>query len=169
MVLLTCSYRGQEFVRVGYYVNNEYDDEALKAEPPATPIIEKLVRNILADKPRVTRFPIKWDRVDELETPPPQVDAEMAGSDAESDGSVVDDDEDDNDFAAMEEDENGERDLMSEDMDEQTVRSRTQDRSIGHAAESPEHQSIIPSDCVFQVDTFKAAANPSAPPTAPFC
>lgn len=26
VVLLTCSYRGHEFIRVGYYVNNEYND-----------------------------------------------------------------------------------------------------------------------------------------------
>lgn len=69
VVLITCSYRGQEFVRVGYYVNNEYEEEQLKVEPPPQPIIEKLVRNILADKPRVTRFPIKWDAVDELVVP----------------------------------------------------------------------------------------------------
>jgi hypothetical protein len=25
VILLTCSYDGREFVRVGYYVNNEYD------------------------------------------------------------------------------------------------------------------------------------------------
>lgn len=33
----------QEFVRVGYYVNNEYPEEetALRAEPPKAPIIEK--------------------------------------------------------------------------------------------------------------------------------
>ena len=47
-------------MRVGYYVNNEYIDEALNAEPPAKPMIEKIRRNILAEKPRVTRFAIKW-------------------------------------------------------------------------------------------------------------
>ena len=26
VVLLTCSYRGQKFVRVGYFINNEYND-----------------------------------------------------------------------------------------------------------------------------------------------
>lgn len=60
MVLLSCSYDDREFVRVGYYVNNEYVDEALNADPPAKPIIEKVRRNILAEKPRVTRFAIKW-------------------------------------------------------------------------------------------------------------
>lgn len=60
VILLTCSYDGREFVRVGYYVNNEYDSEELQNEPPAKPIIERVRRNILAEKPRVTRFAIKW-------------------------------------------------------------------------------------------------------------
>jgi histone chaperone ASF1 len=41
-------------------VNNEYTDEALAMEPPAKPVIEKVQRQILAEKPRVTRFQIKW-------------------------------------------------------------------------------------------------------------
>lgn len=60
VILLTCSYDGREFVRVGYYVNNEYDSEELNAEPPAKPLIEHVRRNVLAEKPRVTRFAIKW-------------------------------------------------------------------------------------------------------------
>lgn len=60
VVLLTCAYDGREFVRVGYYVNNEYDSEELNAEPPTKPIIERVRRNVLAEKPRVTRFAIKW-------------------------------------------------------------------------------------------------------------
>jgi len=60
VILLTCSYDGREFVRVGYYVNNEYDSEELAADPPAKPQIEHIQRNVLAEKPRVTRFAIKW-------------------------------------------------------------------------------------------------------------
>ena len=60
VVLLSCAYDDREFVRVGYYVNNEYGDEALANDPPAKPIIDKVQRNILAEKPRVTRFAIKW-------------------------------------------------------------------------------------------------------------
>ncbi|ORX94319.1 histone chaperone ASF1A-like protein [Basidiobolus meristosporus CBS 931.73] len=58
VILLTCSYREREFVRVGYYVNNEYMDEELKENPPEKIEFDKLYRNILAEKPRVTRFPI---------------------------------------------------------------------------------------------------------------
>ena len=37
VVLLTCSYRTKEFIRVGYYVNNEYNEPELKENPPTTP------------------------------------------------------------------------------------------------------------------------------------
>ena len=60
VLLLTCSYMGQEFIRVGYYVNNDYDDEQLREEPPPTVLIDRVQRNILADKPRVTKFPINF-------------------------------------------------------------------------------------------------------------
>ncbi|MBA0741863.1 hypothetical protein Gogos_014984 [Gossypium gossypioides] len=60
VLLLTCSYLGQEFIRVGYYVNNDYDDEQLREEPPPKVLIEKVQRNILSDKPRVTKFPINF-------------------------------------------------------------------------------------------------------------
>lgn len=61
VVLLICSYRDQEFIRVGYYVNNEYETEELRLQPPSPIDFDKIQRNILADKPRVTRIPIKWD------------------------------------------------------------------------------------------------------------
>ena len=51
---------GQEFIRVGYYVNNDYDDEQLREEPPPKVLVERIQRNILADKPRVTKFPINF-------------------------------------------------------------------------------------------------------------
>lgn len=58
VLLLTCSYMGQEFIRVGYYVRNEYADEQLREEPPTKLLIDRVQRNILSDKPRVTKFPI---------------------------------------------------------------------------------------------------------------
>lgn len=90
VVLLTCSYRGQEFVRVGYFINNEYSDPELRENPPPTPQFDKVAemlswcpsksnsfphlrfsmmcfsfaqvtRNILGTEPRVTRFKINWD------------------------------------------------------------------------------------------------------------
>ncbi|OLL23876.1 Histone chaperone ASF1 [Neolecta irregularis DAH-3] len=60
VILLTCTYDEREFVRIGYYVNNEYESEELRENPPEKPILEKMQRNILAEKPRVTRVNIKW-------------------------------------------------------------------------------------------------------------
>ena len=61
VVLLTCSYKDKEFLRVGYYVNVDYTDEELCLDPPEHPLIHKLYRNILAASPRVTRVQIPWD------------------------------------------------------------------------------------------------------------
>ncbi|XP_046849891.1 histone chaperone ASF1-like [Xenia sp. Carnegie-2017] len=63
VLLLTCSYRKQEFVRIGYYVNNEYTDAELKENPPDKTDFQKLQRNILDSEPRVTKFKIEWDNV----------------------------------------------------------------------------------------------------------
>lgn len=61
VILLTCSFRNQEFIRVGYYVSNAYEDPEKMENPPSPPELHNLRRHILADKPRVTRFDIKWD------------------------------------------------------------------------------------------------------------
>ena len=42
VVLLTCAYKGNEFARVGYYVNNEYTDPEMAETPPAIPVFEKV-------------------------------------------------------------------------------------------------------------------------------
>lgn len=83
VILLTALYDGREFVRVGYYVNNEYTEEELAANPPARPVIEKVRRNVLAAKPRVTRFAIKWDSEESAppEFPPDQPEADAAEDD----------------------------------------------------------------------------------------
>ena len=60
MLILSCSYLDKEFVRIGYYVDNNYMEEEMRETPPEPIQFDKLIRNILADKPRVTRFPIKW-------------------------------------------------------------------------------------------------------------
>ncbi|KAI9654712.1 MAG: Histone chaperone asf1 [Alyxoria varia] len=92
VVLLSCSYDEREFVRVGYYVNNEYTDETLQADPPAKPVVEKVRRNILAEKPRVTRFAIKWDSEESApaEYPPDQPDVDAAEDDEAAYGAEED-------------------------------------------------------------------------------
>lgn len=60
-IILTCSYRDQEFFRIGYYVNNLYNDPELMENLPSEPCIEKIQRTILTDKPRISRFHINWE------------------------------------------------------------------------------------------------------------
>jgi histone chaperone ASF1 len=63
VMMVTCSYLDQEFIRIGYYVNNApaegYDPE----NPPVNVDIATVMRNILADQPRVTRIPINWNGI----------------------------------------------------------------------------------------------------------
>ncbi|OCH90883.1 anti-silence-domain-containing protein [Obba rivulosa] len=59
-LILTGSYKDQEFVRVGYYQNTEYDNEEMNEAQPEPIRFDRLVRDI-NQKPRVTRFQIKWD------------------------------------------------------------------------------------------------------------
>jgi histone chaperone ASF1 len=58
-LILTGSYKDQEFVRVGYYQNTEYDNEEMKEALPKPIVFKRLTRDI-STKPRVTRFQIKW-------------------------------------------------------------------------------------------------------------
>ena len=60
-IMLTVSYKDREFIRVGYFVSNEYPDPEMRENPPPQPKVELLNRNILSDKPRVTRWQIEWD------------------------------------------------------------------------------------------------------------
>jgi len=61
VVLITASYREQEFVRVGYYVTNEYEEIEMRENPPSEPQFAKLIRTIAANEPRVTKFKINWE------------------------------------------------------------------------------------------------------------
>ncbi|KAK4303682.1 hypothetical protein Pmani_024325 [Petrolisthes manimaculis] len=84
VVLLTCGYKGQEFVRVGYYVNNSYTDSELQENPPDTPQFDKLQRNILGTQPRVTKFKIDWDDAKDSENIPPAENATDGASMSQS-------------------------------------------------------------------------------------
>lgn len=64
-VLVTCSYNQQEFFRVGYYVNNYYENPELAENPPERPLLDQLTRHILVEKPRVTKFQIQWEPTQE--------------------------------------------------------------------------------------------------------
>jgi len=114
VILLTCAYDGREFVRVGYYVNNEYDSEELNADPPAKPLLDRVRRNILAEKPRVTRFAIKWDSDASApaEFPPEQPEADLV-ADGDEYGVEEVDEEEEEELAEAAGVENG--DAMAED------------------------------------------------------
>ena len=56
VLILSCFYEEKELCRVGYYVTNAYEDEALIENPPDEPQFDLLHRSIDVDHPRVTRF-----------------------------------------------------------------------------------------------------------------
>jgi histone chaperone ASF1 len=60
-IILCCTYNNQEFFRCGYYLNNIYDNEEMNLNPPEKIQIEHIIRSLLAEKPRITRFDIDWD------------------------------------------------------------------------------------------------------------
>ena len=73
VVLVTCLYRNREFVRVGYYVNNALEGHDPESGSPPLPVdVSQVTRQILADKPRVTKFPIPWGDDDAEGTAVPQ-------------------------------------------------------------------------------------------------
>lgn len=85
---LSCDYLEQEFVSVGYYVENDYDDPLMKEIPPSKPDYGQIMRTILAEKPIVTVFSIQWDtdRTPLWGHPPPQPDADAEKNDEASYG-----------------------------------------------------------------------------------
>eukprot|EP00993_Chasmostoma_nieuportense_P002403 NODE_3200_length_1012_cov_55.645198_g3055_i0.p1 GENE.NODE_3200_length_1012_cov_55.645198_g3055_i0~~NODE_3200_length_1012_cov_55.645198_g3055_i0.p1 ORF type:complete len:166 (+),score=30.05 NODE_3200_length_1012_cov_55.645198_g3055_i0:118-615(+) len=60
VILLICTYKEQEFIRVGYYVNNDYPTEEERESPPEKVDIQRVVRNVLVEQPRVTTHSIEW-------------------------------------------------------------------------------------------------------------
>lgn len=128
VILLSCAYLNQKFVQIGYFVNNEYADPFEPENYPNPVDIAKLGRNILADEPRVTRFPIDWTGTNPAVT---IIDGNTEDEDAaatalmgEFDGmdmEVMDDDEDEEDDEEddEEEDVNAEVDLEDDEDDEE--------------------------------------------------
>lgn len=118
VILLSCSYKEREFVRVGYYVNNEYDSEELRQNPPTKVQVDHIVRNILAEKPRVTRFNIVWDNEGENPDeiyPPEQLEEELDEAD---DGSMYGEEEEKEEEEEEEEEEEGEDEEEAEEAEE---------------------------------------------------
>ena len=61
----------QEFLRIGYYVNCDYADDELKLNPPGQPKLDLLERSILAETPRVTKFPCAFDQPEAIPSAQP--------------------------------------------------------------------------------------------------
>lgn len=117
VILITCSYREKEFLRIGYYVNNDYgDNAALNENPPEQVVVEELWRNILVDQPRLTRFPIKWRDGDVEEKLPESV---TVGHETITAGD--DEKEDEEDEGDMEDEEEGDEDDDDEEIDIEEV------------------------------------------------
>merc|ERR1712129_401294 len=118
VVLLTCSYRDEEFIRIGYYVHNEYEEQIDLEDASLVVDPEKIKRNILADKPRVTRFNIAWDNDADKKEAQPIDDAQQNGHIDEEDEELDEEDEDEEEEEESD-DEDGEEDLCdTEDNDE---------------------------------------------------
>lgn len=107
------SYLDQEFVRIGYYVNNEYSEPFEPENPPSPIEIGKTFRNILAEQPRVTRFPIAWTG----EVPVEQQLSDSTAGYSENDREAQEDEEGKASEAA-EDDEDEEEDEEDEDDEE---------------------------------------------------
>jgi len=142
VVLVTCSFLDQEFVRIGYYVNNEYADPIDPEQPLPFPLeLMKISRNILADQPRVTRFPIDWSGQASVQDDAPlpvalNPDEIPAEDDCEMNEDVDDDEEDDEEEDEEEEEEGDEMaeeelgDEDEEDEDEEEEEGMEEDQGM---------------------------------------
>lgn len=137
VILVTCSFMDKEFVRIGYYVNNEYSEPYEEGTLPDPIEISKLFRNILADQPRVTRFAIDWTGGNapvELEGVPgaeqgdPIVADDDAGIDLDDMGEGEEDEEEDDD------EEDGDVDLVDDEAEDEADMS--EDNMVIHAEDS---------------------------------
>lgn len=81
---------------MGYYVNNDYQMPELSENPPPVTNFDLLVRSILAEEPRVTRFAIPWDIEDNPDLIPEdevidQDRMDVSGDDADEEEKIDDD------------------------------------------------------------------------------
>ncbi|KAI5962228.1 ASF1 [Candida pseudojiufengensis] len=118
VIILSCSYNEKEFVRVGYYVNNEYDTEELRENPPTKVQVDHVVRNILAEKPRVTRFNIVWDNENNVDEYPPEQPEDVEEEEEEEEGEEEEEDDDEEGEEEEEDEELGIQEGGSKDVED---------------------------------------------------
>ena len=112
VVLVTCSFKDQEFIRIGYYVNNEYPDYDPE-NPPTAIEVTKLFRTILADQPRVTRFNVDWTGKGTIDQPI-LTEGMIDENDENEEVMAMDQDEEEDDEEEEDGDDNEEVDLEDE-------------------------------------------------------
>lgn len=106
VILLTCSYLEQEFIRIGYYVNNDYgENKVLHENPPEKPSLPDIWRHILANQPRVTRIQINWNEKPNPNQPMLEADATVDMKDSMGDGETQDNNEQDDGDEMMDDEE----------------------------------------------------------------
>lgn len=102
VLLISCSYMDQDFVKIGYYVNNEYTHPSYDPEGPLPTEVDPqhLFRNILDDKPIVTRMNIDWsgqyvagEGGQLMMMPPPPTEQEVAAMEKMNNGAMFEVDE----------------------------------------------------------------------------
>ncbi|CCG23049.1 Asf1 protein [Candida orthopsilosis Co 90-125] len=147
VIILSCSYNDREFVRVGYYVNNEYDTEELRENPPAKVQVDHVVRNILAEKPRVTRFNIVWDNEGAADEYPPEQQEEEEEEDDEEEQDEEEGEEVD------EEDEEEEEDDLEVDLDDEEMVEEVS--TLNDKEQNATPPATASSEVVEEVDTPK--------------
>lgn len=62
VLLISFQYRAQEFLRVGYYTQVAYFDDAMNSCPPQVADADHLGRFLAMTQPAVTIIPVAWDR-----------------------------------------------------------------------------------------------------------
>ena len=60
-IILSFFYNNQEFFRCGYYLNIYYDNEEMNIKIPDKIEVNHLIRDLLADKPRIVQYEIEWE------------------------------------------------------------------------------------------------------------
>ena len=60
-MIISISFREQEFIRIGYYIHNMYmGEEEDHSALPLEGVVNNTERIIIHEKPRITKFEIKW-------------------------------------------------------------------------------------------------------------
>ena len=62
-IFISVEFKGKEFFRVGYYVNNEFMNPEFNENPPSNIDVSQIQRSILIEKPVVTTHDIEWEKI----------------------------------------------------------------------------------------------------------